>query len=140
VLTFDYQFNNKFDAGIVLTGSEVKSLRFNTGSIKGSYIKEQKGELWLSNCFIKKYNNALDKNYDPLRDRKLLISKKEFNKIVGSVKKEGFSIIPITLYFTYKGLAKLSFGVGKGKKKYDKRQSIKEKDWNLKKDRMLKNN
>ena len=137
---FDYQFNNKFDAGIVLTGSEVKSLRFNTGSIKGSYIKEQKGELWLSNCFIKKYNNALDKNYDPLRDRKLLISKKEFNKIVGSVKKEGFSIIPITLYFTYKGLAKLSFGVGKGKKKYDKRQSIKEKDWNLKKDRMLKNN
>ena len=104
-----------------------------------SYIKEQKGELWLSNCFIKKYNNALDKNYDPLRDRKLLISKKEFNKIVGSVKKEGFSIIPITLYFTYKGLAKLSFGVGKGKKKFDKRYAIKSKEWDRKKQRLEKN-
>ncbi len=137
---FDYQFNTKFEAGMVLTGSEVKSLRFNTGSIKGSYITEKQGELWLANCFIKKYNNTYDKTYDPVRDKKLLITKKEFNKITGSVKKEGFSIIPITLYFSHKGLVKLSFGVGKGKKKYDKRQSIKEKDWNIKKERILKNN
>ena len=123
-----------------MTGSEVKSLRINTGSIRGSYIIEKDGELWLSNCFIKKYSNSNNKNYDPNRDRKLLISKKEFNKIVGFIRQGGFSIIPINLYFTDKGLAKLLFGIGKGKKKYDKRQSIKEKDWNIKKGRILKKN
>ena len=137
---FDYSIDQKIDAGIVLTGSEVKSLRYNTGSIKGSYIIEKNNELWLSNCFIKKYNNSLDKNYDPNRDRKLLVTKKEFNKILGATKQGGFSIIPISLYFSNKGFAKLTFGLGKGKKRYDKRQSIKEKDWNIKKTRMLKNN
>ena len=119
---------------------EVKSLRVNSGSLRGSYIIEKNGELWLSNCFIKKYNNTNDKNYIPKRDRKLLIKKKEFNKIIGSIKQGGLSIIPINIYFTNKGIAKLLFGVGKGKKKYDKRQSIKEKDWNINKSRILKNN
>ena len=137
---FNFAISNKIEAGIVLTGSEVKSLRYNTGSIKGSYIIEKNNELWLSNCFIKKYNNSLDKNYDPNRDRKLLVTKKEFNKILGATKQGGFSIIPISLYFSNKGFAKLTFGLGKGKKRYDKRQSIKEKDWNIKKTRILKNN
>ena len=138
--SYDYLINYKIEAGIVLTGSEVKSLRVNTGSIRGSYILEKGGELWLSNCYIKKYNNSAISNYDPNRERKLLISKKEFNKISGLVKQSGMTIVPITLYFNAKGLAKLSFGVGKGKKKYDKRQSLKEKDWNTKKARLLKNN
>ena len=137
---YNYLISNKFDAGIVLTGSEVKSLRINTGSIRGSYIIEQKGELWLSNSFIKKYHNSNDKNYDPSRNRKLLVTKKEFNKISGSIKQGGLTIIPLSLYFSDKGLAKLSCGIAKGKKKIDKRETIKQRDWNIKKQRLLKNN
>ena len=137
---YNYSVSNKIDAGIVLTGSEVKSLRINTGSIRGSYIIEQKGELWLSNSFIKKYDNSNDKNYDPSRNRKLLVTKKEFNKISGSIKQGSLTIIPLSLYFSEKGLAKLSCGIAKGKKKIDKRETIKQRDWNIKKQRLLKNN
>ena len=137
---YNFTISDKIEAGIVLTGSEVKSLRLNTGSIRGSYIMEQNGELWLSNSFIKKYQNSLDNNYDPSRNRKLLVTKKEFNKISGSIKQGGFTIIPISLYFSDKGFAKLSCGIAKGKKKIDKRQSIKQRDWDLKKQRLLKNN
>ena len=137
---YNYSVSNKIEAGIVLTGSEVKSLRINTGSIRGSYIIEHKGELWLSNSFIKKYQNANDKNYDPSRNRKLLVTKKEFNKISGSIKQGGLTIIPLSLYFSDKGFAKLSCGIAKGKKKIDKRESIKQRDWNIKKQRLLKNN
>ncbi len=137
---YNFTISNKIEAGIVLTGSEVKSLRINTGSIRGSYITEQNGELWLSNSFIKKYQNSSDNNYDPNRDRKLLIKKREFDKISGSIKQGGFTIIPISLYFSDKGLAKLSCGIAKGKKKIDKRESIKQRDWNIKKLRLLKNN
>ncbi len=135
----DYQISQKFDAGIVLTGSEVKSLRQNTGSIKESYIHEKNGELWLTNCFIKKYLSSNDPENNPTRERKLLITKKELNKVRGAVKKGGFSIIPINLFFNEKGLAKLTFGLGKGKKKFDKREHEKTKDWNKKKLRLLKN-
>ena len=137
---FNYTISNKIEAGIVLTGSEVKSLRTNTGSIRGSYIIEQNGELWLSNAFIKKYQNSNDIDYDPSRNRKLLVTKKEFNKISGSIKQGGFTIIPISLYFSDKGIAKLTCGIAKGKKKIDKRQSIKQRDWDIKKQRLLKNN
>ncbi len=137
---FNYTISNKIEAGIVLTGSEVKSLRNYTGSIRASYIIEQNGELWLSNAFIKKYQNSNDTNYDPNRNRKLLVTKKEFNKISGSIKQGGFTIIPISLYFSDKGIAKLTCGIAKGKKKIDKRQSIKQRDWNIKKQRLLKNN
>ncbi|MDC3074906.1 SsrA-binding protein SmpB [Pelagibacteraceae bacterium] len=137
---YNFTISNKIEAGIVLTGAEVKSLRLNTGSIRGSYIIEKNGELWLSNSFIKKYQNSTDNNYDPSRNRKLLITKKEFNKISGSIKQGGFTIIPVSLYFTEKGIAKLSCGVAKGKKKIDKRESIKQREWNINKQRMLKNN
>ena len=137
---YNFTISNKIEAGIVLTGSEVKSLRINTGSIRGSYIIEQNGELWLSNSFIKKYQNSTDNNYNPSRNRKLLVTKKEFNKIAGSIRQGGFTIIPISLYFSDKGIAKLSCGIAKGKKKIDKRESIKQRDWNIKKDRLLKNN
>ena len=137
---YDYIINEKMTAGLVLLGSEVKSLRINTGSIRGSYIIEKNGALWLSNCFIKKYNNSNDRNYLPNRDRKLLLKHKEFNKISGLINQGGYTIIPMILFFSDNGLAKLSFGIGKGKKKYDKRQSIKEKDWNLKKVRILNKN
>ena len=137
---YNFAISNKIEAGIVLTGSEVKSLRINTGSIRGSYIIEENGELWLLNSYIKKYKNSNDKNYDPSRNRKLLVTKKELNKVSGSIRQGGFTIVPISLYFSDKGLAKLTCGIAKGKKKIDKRESIKQRDWNIKKQRLLKNN
>ena len=137
---YNFTVSNKIEAGIVLTGSEVKSLRQNSGSIRGSYILEEHGELWLSNSFIKKYQNSTDNNYNPTRNRKLLITKKEFNKLSGSIKQGGFTIIPISLYFSKNGFVKLTCGIAKGKKKIDKRESIKQRDWNIKKQRLLKNN
>ena len=137
---YNFTVSNRIEAGIVLTGSEVKSLRQNSGSIRGSYILEEHGELWLSNSFIKKYQNSTDNNYDPTRNRKLLVTKKEFNKLSGSIKQGGFTIIPISLYFSKKGFVKLTCGIAKGKKKIDKRESIKQRDWNIKKQRLLKDN
>jgi len=138
--TFDYQISLKLDAGIVLTGPEVKSLRINSSSIKESYIENEDGELWLCNCHIKKYDSSYEKDHNPIRKRKLLLNKKELNKVLGSVKREGFSLVPISIYFNEKGFAKLNIGLGKGKKKFDKRETQKIKDWNKTKQRLLKNN
>ena len=138
--TYDYQISLKINSGLVLTGSEVKSLRSNSSSIKEAYIEERGGELWLFNCFIKKYHSSSEKENNQTRQRKLLVSKKELNKLIGSIKKEGFTIVPLSIYFDEKGLVKLNIGLGKGKKKYDKRQSEKLKDWNKNKQRLLKNN
>ena len=135
----DFLIKEKFDAGIVLTGSEVKSLRINTGSIKESYVLEEKGELWLTNCFIQKYSSSNNDVYHSTRSRKILVNKRELNKIIGLSRKDGMTIIPLLLYFNDKGIAKLSIGLGKGKRKYDKRAAIKSKEWNIKKQRLEKN-
>ena len=137
---YDFLIEEKFDAGLVLTGPEVKSLRINTGSIKESYVLEKKGELWLTNCFIKKYSSSINNNvYNSTRSRKILVNKRELNKIIGLSKRSGMTIIPLLLYFNDKGIAKLSIGLGKGKRKYDKRAVIKSKEWNIKKQRLEKN-
>ena len=107
----DYFINEKFEAGIVLTGSEVKSLRINTGSIKESYITDKKGELWLTNCYIKKYSSS-SSNHNEIRERKLLVRKQELIKIISHLKRDGIAIIPLVLYFNDKGLAKLTIGLG----------------------------
>ena len=138
--TFDYKISLKLDAGVILTGAEVKSLRNNSSSIKESYIENDDGELWLCNCHIKKYESSNEKDHNPIRKRKLLLNRKELNKVLGAVRKEGFSIVPISIYFNDKGLAKLNIGLGKGKKKFDKRETQKMKDWNKTKQRLLKNN
>ena len=135
----NYLIKEKFEAGLVLTGAEVKSLRVNTGSIKESYIMEKGGQLWLTNCYIKKYFSSIEKENNPTREKKILVNKKELNRIIGSSKKEGMSVIPLLLYFNDKGLAKLSLGLGKGKKKYDKRSAIKSKEWAINKQRIEKN-
>ena len=106
--TYDYEISFKIDAGIILTGSEVKSLRSNSSSIKESYIEEKESELWLCNCFIKKYESSSEKENNPTRKRKLLLNKKELNKFIGSVKRDGFSIIPILMFFNDIGLVKLN--------------------------------
>ena len=135
----NYFIREKFEAGLVLTGAEVKSLRVNTGSIKESYIMEKGGQLWLTNCYIKKYSSSIEKENNPNREKKILVNKKELNRIIGSSKKEGMSVIPLLLYFNDKGLAKLTIGLGKGKKKYDKRSSIKSREWAINKQRIEKN-
>ena len=137
---FDYDITSKISSGLVLSGSEVKSLRNNSSSLKEAYVEEKSGELWLCNCFIKKYESSSDKDINPTRKRKLLVSKKDLNKFIGAIKKEGFTIVPISMFFNDKGLVKLKIGLGRGKKKYDKRQSQKLKDWNKSKERLLKNN
>lgn len=137
---FDYLITDKFEAGLVLTGSEVKSLRNSSVSIKESYIGNKNSELWLFNCHIGEYKYSSKNNYNPTRNRKILVKKKEKYKIISYVEKDNFTAIPIILYFTRKGLAKLQIGIGKGKKKYDKRQSLKKKEWNIEKKRLIKNN
>ena len=137
--THDYFIDEKFEAGLVLTGSEVKSLRINTGSIKESFISEKEGELWLTNCYIKNYASSNDLNSDTTRERKVLVNKKQLNKIIGSSRKDGMTIVPLILYFNERGLAKLTIGLAKGKKKQDKRATIKDKEWGIKKNRLLKN-
>ena len=138
--TFDYDISLNINSGIVLTGSEVKSLRNNSSSIKESYVEERSGELWLCNCFIKKYHSSSDKDSSSTRQRKLLLSKKEMNKLIGSIRKDGYTIVPISMFFNEKGLVKLKIGLGRGKKKYDKRENLKLKDWNKSKQRLLKSN
>ena len=135
----NYVIDLKLNAGIVLTGPEVKSLRINTASIKESYIQEKKGELWLYNCYIKKYSASNNIENNPTREKKLLITKKELNKLLGSITKDGYSIVPLNLYFDKKGLAKMTIGLGKGKKLFDKRATKKDKEWGIKKQRLLKN-
>ena len=136
---YNYFITEKYEAGLVLTGTEVKSLRINTGSIKEAYISERNKELWLINCHIKKYSSSNEKNYDPIKYRKILVKNRERNKLIGLSSREGMSIVPLLLYFNNKGVAKLSIGVGKGKKKYDKRESIKQRDWKISKQRIEKN-
>lgn len=136
---YDFDITLKMNAGLVLNGSEVKSLRNNSSSIKESYVEGVDNELWLCNYFIKKYESSNNKDLNPNRKRKLLLNKKELNKILGSVKKDGYTIVPIMIYFSDTGFIKLNIGLGKGKKKYDKRESLKIKDWNKNKERLLKN-
>ena len=135
----DYFINDKFEAGLVLTGSEVKSLRLNTGSIKESFIVEKNGELWLTNCYIKRYSSSNDVDSKTTRERKILVNRKELNKIVVAARRDGMTVVPITLYFNVKGIAKLTIGLAKGKKKQDKRVSIKEREWGINKQRLIKN-
>ena len=103
---FNYIINEKLEAGLVLTGNEVKSLRENSVSIKESYISEKNSELWLFNCHISQYKSSRINNYDPIRSRKILLTKKEQNRIIGSKVKQNISLVPISLYFNKRGFAK----------------------------------
>jgi len=136
---YDYLIGDRFEAGLVLTGPEVKSLMINTGSIKESYTLEKDGELWLTNCHIKKYSSSQDVENSNTRERKILVKKKELNKIIVASRREGMTVVPIKLYFNDKGLVKLTIALAKGKKKHDKRASIKDKEWVINKQRLIKN-
>jgi len=125
---FNYFFKEFFEAGIVLKGSEVKSLRDGKVNISESYAFDEQGELYLVNSHIPSYKESSYNNHDPKRNRKLLLNKREINKLIGRINREGYTLIPTKLYFR-KGKAKVEIAVAKGKKQYDKRHTKKKRDW-----------
>ena len=128
IAKFNYFFKEFFEAGIVLYGSEVKSLRDGKANISESYAFDDKGEIYLVNSHIPSYKQSSYNNHNPNRNRKLLLNKKEINKLLGRINREGFTLVPTKLYFR-KGKAKVEIAVAKGKKHYDKRHTKKKKDW-----------
>ena len=135
--SFNYFFKDIIEAGIVLKGSEIKSVRSGKINIADSYAVEKNGEIVLINSHIASYKQASYSNHNPYSERKLLFNKKEINKLIGKINEDGFSLIPIKMYFK-KGKAKLEIAVAKGKKQYDKRHSKKTKDWNREKARYFR--
>lgn len=136
--TFDYELVETFVAGIVLTGTEIKSLRLGKASLVDTYCFFERGELWVRNMHIAEYFYGTYNNHNARRDRKLLLNRKELHKLLRLTRETGFTIIPIRLFINEKGLAKLVIAVAKGKKAYDKRQSLKEKEDKRDMDRMFK--
>ena len=135
--SFNYFFNDIIEAGIVLKGSEIKSVRSGKVNIAESYAVEKNGEIFLINSHIPIYREASYSNHNPYGERKLLFSKKEINKLIGKVNQEGFTLIPTKMYFK-KGRAKIEIAVAKGKKQHDKRQTKKTRDWNREKARYFR--
>jgi SsrA-binding protein len=135
---FDYEVLDTIEAGIVLTGTEVKSLRTGQAQIAESYASPEKGELWLINAHIPEYLEANRFNHEERRPRKLLVSKKQLAHLTQEVERSGNTIVPLKLYFNEHGKAKLLIGLAKGKKSFDKRETQKTRDWNREKSRILK--
>lgn len=125
---FEYFFDDKYTAGIVLTGTEVKSLREGKANFNDSYCIFHQGELWLRSFHISEYSHGTVNNHDPIRERKLLLNKRELKKLQTKIKEKGYTIIPLRLFFNEKNLAKVEIGLGKGKKLHDKRETIKQRD------------
>jgi SsrA-binding protein len=134
----EYFIEQTYDAGIVLQGTEVKSLRAGKASFNDSYCLMHKGELYIKNLHIAEYSHGTSNNHIPTRDRKLLLQKKELRKLEQKLKEQGYTLVPLNIYFNDKGLAKLHFGLGKGKKLYDKRESIKQRDTEREMKRFIK--
>ena len=134
---FNYFFKEFFEAGIVLLGSEVKSLRDGKANISESYAFDENGEIYLVNSHIPSYKESSYNNHDPKRNRKLLLNKREINKLLGRINREGYTLIPTKLYFK-KGKAKVEIAVAKGKKQYDKRQVKKKRDWDREKAKLFR--
>lgn len=135
---FDYFIDVKYDAGIVLLGTEVKSLRQGKASFNDSYCIIHKGEIWVKSMHIAEYSHGTVNNHDPLRDRKLLLEKRDIRKIEAKLKEKGYTLIPLRIYFNEKNLAKMEIGLARGKKQHDKRDSIRQKDAEREMKRFLK--
>jgi SsrA-binding protein len=136
---YDYFLEEKFEAGIQLTGTEVKSLRHGHCSLNEAHAGERQGDIWLYQCTIAPYMQAgTHLQHQASRPRKLLLHKKQIHKLMGSVKQEGYTIIPVRIYFNARGLAKVEIALAKGKKDHDKRDTIKERDWNRQKSRLMR--
>ena len=134
---FNYFFEDIYEAGIILKGSEIKSVRNGKVNIADSYAVEKDGEIYLINSHISSYKQASYVDHNPVAERKLLLNKREINKVIGKMQREGFTLIPTRMYFK-KGKAKIEIAVAKGKKQFDKRQTKKTRDWNRDKSRYFR--
>ena len=135
---FNYEIVETFGTGLVLTGTEVKSLREGKANIADSYANEEGGELWLINSYIPEYLQANQFNHEPRRRRKILVKLREIARLGMAVQRDGMTLVPLKIYFNNKGMAKLQLALAKGKKLHDKRQTQKERDWNRDKSRLLR--
>lgn len=136
--TFDFEILDTYTAGIVLTGTEIKSIRLGKASLTDSFCYENDGEIWIKNMYVGEYFYGSYNNHSSRRDRKLLLNKKEIRELGKASKDNGFSIVPLRIFINDKGLAKVVIALGKGKKEYDKRESIKARQDKLEMDRMFK--
>ena len=135
---YDYAIEDDIECGIVLQGSEVKSLRENSANIAESYAMVEDGELWLTNSYIAPYEPAKTWGHDERRKRKLLVSKKELARLWNATQRKGMTLVPLVMYFNHRGIAKMKIGIAKGKKTVDKRATEAKRDWNRQKQRLLK--
>ena len=135
---FNYHIEDTVEAGLVLMGSEVKALRQGRISLNEAYAGEMEGELYLLNAHIGEYAAANRFGHEPKRPRKLLLGKREMNRLMGQVQREGYTLVPLSVYFNKRGIAKLELGLAKGKRKVDKRETEKKRDWQRQKARLLK--
>ncbi len=139
----DFALEDKFEAGLQLTGTEVKSLRHGQGNIKEAYVGPKEGpngsEIWLFNAHIPEYQQASQAlQHDPKRARKLLLHKREIDKLLGAVSRQGYTIVPTRLFFNARGMAKLEIALAKGKQAHDKRETVKKRDWDKQKARIMR--
>ena len=135
---FDYAIDQVFEAGIALTGTEVKSLRFGEGSIAESYAEVKDGQAWLINSNVPEFAQGNRFNHEPKRPRKLLLHEREINKLHGAVARDGMTLVPLSIYFNGRGRAKVELALAKGKKAHDKRDTIRERDWKREQGRLLR--
>jgi SsrA-binding protein len=135
---FNYDIGEKIEAGIVLTGSEVKSLRAGKANIAESYASNEGGELYLINAHIAEYPGAARDGHEATRHRKLLLHKREMARLLGAIQRQGMALVPLRLYFNAHGIAKVQLGLGRGKKIYDKRETEKKRDWERQKGRLMR--
>ncbi len=135
---FEYSVEEEFEAGIVLTGTEVKSLRANKVQINDAYAGEKDGAIWLFNAYIAEYAGGNRNNHETNRPRKLLLHKKQIRKLLGRLKVKGVTLVPLSLYFNSRGLAKIKLALAMGKKQYEKRDTIKQRDWQRDKARIMR--
>jgi SsrA-binding protein len=133
----NYAIEDTLEAGLVLMGSEVKSLREGRANIAEAYAKAENGDIWLINAHFPEYKQAGPAGHEPTRPRKLLLKKREIAKLIGATERAGMTLVPMKLYFNDRGFAKIEIGLGKGKKHYDKRETEKARDWNRQKARLL---
>ena len=134
----NYLIEDTLEAGIVLTGTEVKALRQGRASIGESYAADQGGEIYLVNAHIPEYQAASRFNHEPRRPRKLLLHRREVNRLLGQIQREGYTLVPLSLYFNPRGIAKVKLGLAKGKRQVDKRETAKQRDWSRQKARLLR--
>jgi SsrA-binding protein len=135
---FNYDIEEKLEAGIQLTGSEVKSLRTGKANIAESYASDEGGELYLINAHIAEYAQAARDGHAPTRPRKLLLHKREIDRLLGAIQRQGMTLVPLKLYFNARGIAKVELGLGRGKKIHDKRDTEKKRDWERQKGRLMR--